>query len=327
MRLDRQVDHGLRLVDPRRPVLAPRLALLDRLREEPRVEVEPDRGHVPGLLPAEDVPRAADLEVGERDLEPRAQLRGVEDRLEPLPGLLAHPLAPPVQEVRVRPPRRAAHATPELVELGEPERVRPVDDDRVRVRDVEPRLDDRRAHEDIRPAAGERDHHPLELALPHLAVTHHEPDARQHLAELLGLGLDRLDPVVDIEDLSATIELAQDRVADEPGRRLRDPGLDRQAVLGRRLDHRHVADPGEGQVERPRDRRRRQGDHVDLAPELLQALLRRDPEPLLLVDDDEPEITEPDVLRQQPMRPDHEIDRPVREPVDGRLLLGRRHEP
>jgi hypothetical protein len=46
------------------------------------------------LLAAEDVAGAADLEVGERDLEPGAQLRRVEDRLEPLPGLLAHPLAP-----------------------------------------------------------------------------------------------------------------------------------------------------------------------------------------------------------------------------------------
>ena len=89
---------------------------------------------------------------------------------------------------------------------------------------------------------GERDHHLLERALGHLAVADDEPDARQHPAQLLGLGLDRLDPVVDVEDLPAAVELAQDRVADEPGRRLGDPGLDRQPVLGRRLDDRQVAD-------------------------------------------------------------------------------------
>ena len=64
----------------------------------------------------------------------------------------------------------------------------------------------------------------------------HEPRVRQHPAQLLGLRLDRLDPVVDVEDLAAAIELAQDRVADEPGRRLGDARLDRQAVLRRRLD-------------------------------------------------------------------------------------------
>ena len=40
----------------------------------------------------------------------------------------------------------------------------------------------------------------------------HEPDAGQHPSELFRLGLDRLHPVVDIEDLAASIELAQDRV-------------------------------------------------------------------------------------------------------------------
>jgi len=39
---------------------------------------------VPGLLAAQDVAGAADLEVGQRDLEARAQLGCVEDRLEPL---------------------------------------------------------------------------------------------------------------------------------------------------------------------------------------------------------------------------------------------------
>ena len=149
----------------------------------------------------------------------------------------------------------------------------------------------------------------------------------QHRPELLGLGLDRLDPVVDVEDLAAAVELAQDRVADEAGRGLGDPRLDRQAVLGRRLDDAQVADAGEGQVERARDRRRRQRQHVDLAPELLEALLGGDPEALLLVDHDEAEVAEPDVLRQQPVRPDDEVDRAVGEAGDRPLLLGRRHEP
>ncbi len=116
---------------------------------------------------------------------------------------------------------------------------------------------------------------------------------RQEAAELLGLGLDGLDPVVDVEHLAATVQLAQDGVADEPGRRLGDPGLDRQAVLGRRLDDGQVADAGHRKVERPRDGRRREGQDVDLTTELLEPLLGGHPEPLLLVHHDEPEILEP----------------------------------
>ncbi len=158
-------------------------------------------------------------------------------------------------------------------------------------------------------------------------MTHHEPGARQHPPELLRLGLDRLDPVVDVEDLAAAVELAQDRVADEPGRGLGDPGLDRQAVLGRRLDDAHVADPGQGQVERPGDRRGRQGEDVHLVAEPLQALLGGHPEALLLVDDDEPQVPEPDVLREQPVGPDDEVDRAAGQPLDRRLLLAGRDEP
>ena len=72
---------------------------------------------------------------------------------------------------------------------------------------------------------------------------------------------------------------------------------------------RQVADAGHRQVQRPRDRRRRQRQDVDLAAELLEPFLGGHPEPLLLVDDDEPEVLEPDVLRQQPVRADDEVDR------------------
>ena len=191
-----------------------------------------------------------------------------------------------------------------------------------------PGFDDRRADEDVGGAVGEGDHHLLERALGHLAVPDDEPGVGQQPAELLGLRLDRLDPVVDVEDLAAAVELAQDRVADEPGRRLGDAGLDRQPVLRRRLDDAQVADPGERQVERPRDRRRRQRQDVHLAAELLEPLLGRDPEPLLLVDDDQARGPGTATsLRQQPVRPDDEVDGPVGQPLERRRLLLRRDEP
>ena len=152
------------------------------------------------------------------------------------------PLPPPVEQVRIGPPRRPPDPAPQLVQLGQPERVGAVDDDRVGVRDVEARLDDRRAHEDVGLARREGEHHLLELALGHLAVADDDARLGQQPAQLLGLRLDRLDPVVDEEHLAAAVELAQDRVAHEARRRLRDARLDRQPVLRRRLDDAHVAD-------------------------------------------------------------------------------------
>ena len=56
---------------------------------------------------------------------------------------------------------------------------------------------------------------------------------------------------------------------------------------------------------------RRQRQDVDLGAELLEPLLVRDAEALLLVDDDQAEVAELDVLRQQPVRADDEVDRAV----------------
>ena len=139
---------------------------------------------------------------------------------------------------------------------------------------------------------GEVEHDPLEHALGHLAVTDRDPRVGHEPTDALGGGLDRLDPVVDVEDLSAAVDLAADRVADEPVVVLGDPGLDRQARLRRRLDDAEVADADEAQVERARDRRGRQRQDVDLAAHRLDALLVADAEALLLVDDEQPEIRE-----------------------------------
>ena len=66
--------------------------------------------------------------------------------------------------------------------------------------------------------------------------------------------------------------------------------------------------PDERHVQRPRNRRRRHRQHVDLLAHLLDALLVRDAEALLLVDDQQAEVAERHVLRQQPMGADDDVD-------------------
>ena len=58
----------------------------------------------------------------------------------------------------------------------------------------------------------------------------------------------------------------------------------------------------------------------------LMRSLWRDPEALLLVDDEQPEVGEGDVLRQDPMRPDQHVDRPVGHALHDPLLLLPRDE-
>ena len=144
--------------------------------------------------------------------------------------------------------------------------------------------------------------------LVHLAVA--DDDARfgdQPLHQVADRE-NRLDAVVDEVHLAAALELVADRAADHLLIELDDVGLNRQAILRRRLDDRHVADADERHVQRPRNRRRAHRQHVHLLPQLLDLLLVRDAEPLLLVDDEQAEIAELDVLRQQAVGADDDVD-------------------
>ena len=76
-------------------------------------------------------------------------------------------------------------------------------------------------------------------------------------------------------------------------------------------------------MQRARDRRRRQREHVDLEPQLPQQLLLRHAEALLLVDDDEAEVLRDHVAREHAVRPDQHVDLALAELRQHLLHLGR----
>ena len=74
-----------RVVRRRRRLAAHQRAhALDGVGKQLHVQVEADGGHVAALLRAEQVARAADLQVAQGDLEAGAELRRLEDRLQAL---------------------------------------------------------------------------------------------------------------------------------------------------------------------------------------------------------------------------------------------------
>ena len=164
------------------------------------------------LLGAEQVARAADLEVAHRDLEARAEVGELADRLQPLVRLLGELVVGRVQEVRVRALAAPADAAAQLVELREAEQVGAVDDERVHRRHVEAALDDRRAHEHVELVLPELLHHTLEPALVHLAVRDRDPRLGHELAHVGGDVLDVLHAVVHVEHLALAQQLAPDRL-------------------------------------------------------------------------------------------------------------------
>ena len=117
-----------------------------------------------------------------------------------------------------------------------------------------------------------------------------------------------LDARADIERLAAAIALAQQRLAHDQRIERRDEGAHRQPVDRRRGDDRQFAHAGQRQLQRARDRRRGERQHVHFGAQLLELLLVGDAEMLLLVDDDQAEVLELDGLAEQRMGADDDVD-------------------
>jgi len=177
-------------------------------------------------------------------------------------------------------------------------------------------------------------HDAFEFVLVHLAMANVNAYVRpvgklvvEQLVQAVGDGIDALNAVVQEEDLAATGDLALDDLADEALVKRDNVSLDRQAVDGRRLDDAHVARTGQGHVERARDRRGAEREHVHELAELLELLLVQHPEPLFLVDHDKTEVLERHIGAEQPVGADDDVHGAFADELDDLLLFTRRAEP
>ena len=151
-----------------------------------------------------------------------------------------------VEQVGVGALARAADAAADLVELREAELVGALDDQRVGLRDVDARLDDRRRHQARRRRrAGRRASSPPARSRPsgrgrrRSARPGHSARSRSAVSSIVSTRLCRKNA------WPLALVLALDRLAHQLLVVLADVGADRAPALGRRLDHRDVAQPGE----------------------------------------------------------------------------------
>ena len=154
----------------------------------------------------------------------------------------------------------------------------------------------------------EGQHHSFEIAFAHLTVADDNARGGHQLLNTRGDFVDGLDAVVHEVNLATALQLDFDGRADEFLIVLGHHGLNGHAVLGRRLNDAHIAQAHKRHMQRARNRRGRHGEHVNFLAHLLQALLVAHAEALLLVDDEQAEILELDVFREQPVGADEDVD-------------------
>ena len=131
---------------------------------------------------------------------------------------------------------------------------------------------------------------------------------------------------MDEIDLPVARQLVLDGAAHQIFLKGRDRGLNRQAVPRRRFDQRHVAQPHQRHVQRPRNRRGGERKRIDILAHFLQPLFVRHSEALFFVDDEQSQVRKFHVLRKQAMRANHNVYFPGFEIGQNLLLLNRATE-
>ena len=278
------------------------------------------------LLGAQQIARAADFQVAHGDFEAAAERRVLLDCADALASVGQKTRVPRQQQIGVGLMLVTPHPTAQLIEIAQAEPIGAIDDDGVGVRDIQAAFDDRRREQHVGLAVDKPRHHLLQVIAVQLPVPDHDARVRDQRLELSRNRLDGHDPVVQEKDLAAPVQLALDGVADHAFVVLRDDGLHRQAVLGRRLDGAHVAGAGERQVKSPRNGGGAQSQHVHQSAQQFELLFLHHSEALFLVDDDQAQIFESDVLLDQSVRADDDVHRAGSQVLNDPLLLAARAE-
>ncbi len=133
--------------------------------------------------------------------------------------------------------------------------------------------------------------------------------------------------IVDKIYLTAALHFPPDGVADDFLVIFHDIGLDRQAIFGRSFDDAHIPDPHQRHVQGPGNRRGGEGQYINIGAPFLQPFLLGNPEPLFLVDNQEPQVLENNITLQYAMGADQDVDLPVGNPFQDTALLPGTAEP
>ena len=154
----------------------------------------------------------------------------------------------------------------------------------------------------------EGQHDSFQLGFAHLPVTNCHARSGNKLLNPRGNLVNGFHAIVYKVDLSAALQLQLNCRAYQLLIELGDNGLNRHAILRRRLNHAHVAQAHQRHVQRARDGRGTHGQHVKLFLQLFEAFFVAHAKALLLIHDKQAEILELDVLREQAVRADEHVD-------------------
>ena len=160
------------------------------------IKVEPDGDNVAALFGAEQVSRTANFQIAHGNFKSGAEFRVLLDGRYALAGRADGHQLSWQEKVGVRLVAGTSDAPAKLIEVGQSESIRSVDDDGIRIGDIEAAFDNRCRDEDVGLAFCEAFHHGLEFLFLHLPVADGDAGVFDEFADAIGHALDGLDAVV-----------------------------------------------------------------------------------------------------------------------------------
>ena len=278
------------------------------LPEQLAIQFKPDPHNVSALFGPEQVARSPQFQIAHRDAETGPELVVLADGAQPLPGDVEQSRMTVQQQVGVGLVLEPADTPAELIELRQAETIRALNDERVAIRDVQARLDDRGADQHLIAACDEISHHAFQAGRAHLAMADADAQAGEQCAQSGSHEVDAPDAIVQIENLAAAPHLVLDGLSHQLLVVALDDGLDRQPVRRRGLDRAQVAGAREGEVEGARNRRGAHRQHVHMRAPALEDFLVPHAEALLLVHDDQTQVLEFHIGLHEAVRADDDVD-------------------
>ncbi len=281
-----------------------------------------DRRDIAVLRRAKQISRPADFQIPHRNFESGTQIRKFPNRIQAFLRRFRQHFPAAIEEIRARDFIRAPHAPAHLIELRKSHAVRVVDNHRIGIRLIDPVFHNRRTKQHVVFPAEKIVHDPLQRVPRHPSVR----DANRHLRrqqrpQMIGHRLDCLDAIENEIDLSAAFLFAQNRFLHDCIIIFRHIRLNGVAIRRRLRQRRHVTQPRQTHVERPRNRRRRQRQDIDPRLARFPFLFLRHAETLLFIHDQQSQMPALDLFRQNRVRPNQDIDIPQRKIIQNILFL------
>ena len=278
------------------------------------------------LLFAQQRTGAADLQVTHRDLETAAQFGKFPDRRQTLLCHFLQHLVALVHQECIAGTVGTSYTPAQLIQLRKPQLVGIVNDHGIDIRDIQTGLNDGRRYQYIDLFADETQHDIFQFTLLHLSVRISHTCFRHQLRHHGRHILDVIYPVIDIVHLAAAVQLSLHGFAYHFFIKFADIGLDRLSVERRFFQKAHITYAYETHMQGTRDRRRRQGQYIHIAAQLLDLFLMRHTEALFLIDDEQSQIRIDHILGQEPVCADHDIHQAALQILERFFDLRRRAE-